>query len=471
MVEDLSISAVEGAVEAVLSHDGPVIVDFDETLYLRNSTEDFIDAAAPGLLGRLVCAVVGVARPWALLGGQKTRDVWRVRIASLFPGAMRRWQRRAAELADTEVNREVAAVLQQRPDAIVATLGFDRVVRPLLENMGFGSQRLIACRMGSLRDRQAGKLALVRAALGQEAVSRSAVLTDSMDDADLLDASARPALVKWSEARFVPAHSGVYLPLEYTHRVKRPGLNFVQRSILGDDYMLWLVASIVIAAAPFPHVVGMLLLSLSFWTIYELGYVDNDRVGERFEAAPTLTAEYHDVPVATSVVQAWIWAVLLGVAGVAVVEQSFAPSFSSLLAWKAVLIATFGVYLLYNRVDKSTRIWLYALLQLARAAAFLVVVPVTAFGAMAIAAHALSRWFVYFIYRTIKRGWPMEISANIIRLVVFGLAAAPLAATVETDKAGLLTAGLIVVWFAFRSGPRLADIIFNAKFITSKPEL
>jgi hypothetical protein len=34
---------------AVCTHEGPLLVDLDETLYLRNSTEDFIDCARPGL--------------------------------------------------------------------------------------------------------------------------------------------------------------------------------------------------------------------------------------------------------------------------------------------------------------------------------------------------------------------------------------------------------------------------------------
>jgi hypothetical protein len=38
------------ALDAILLHDGPVLVDLDETLYLRNSTEDFINCASPALL-------------------------------------------------------------------------------------------------------------------------------------------------------------------------------------------------------------------------------------------------------------------------------------------------------------------------------------------------------------------------------------------------------------------------------------
>jgi hypothetical protein len=36
-------SSPEAALAAVCAHEGPILVDCGETLYLRNSTEDFID--------------------------------------------------------------------------------------------------------------------------------------------------------------------------------------------------------------------------------------------------------------------------------------------------------------------------------------------------------------------------------------------------------------------------------------------
>jgi hypothetical protein len=461
----------EVLVQSIQEHPGPIIIDFDETLYLRNSTEDFIDTAAPGLFGRLVFAVLEVMRPWRLFGGNKTRDAWRVRVAALFPFAASRWEKRAAVLGSTEVHQPIRDMLASRKDAVIATLGFEPVVKPLLTAMQLTDHRLVACEMGSMRDRNAGKLVLVSAAIGEDTVQRAAVLTDSVDDQDILDACARPIMVKWPAARFVPAHRGTYLPLEYTHRIKRPGLGYIQRSILGDDYMVWLVASIVIASAPISHAIGLLLMILSFWTIYELGYVDNDRVGERYEANPTLTPEYHSISVATSTTQAWIWALGLGAAGVAIIERDVATWLTSFAAWSAALVATYALYLIYNRVDKGSRIWLYGLLQLTRAASFLVVVPVAAFGAIALAAHALSRWLLYFVYRVTKREWPVEIPTNVIRLFIFILLAVPVTAsmTSDFDTTTLLTGLLVLAWYAFRAGPRLTRIFADARLIGTSP--
>src|SRR6516162_5646045 len=77
-------SSPEAALAAVRAHEGPILVDFDETLYLRNSTENFIDCARPGLLALLLLRVLGVLKPWRLTGGNNTQDTWRVCVVSIF---------------------------------------------------------------------------------------------------------------------------------------------------------------------------------------------------------------------------------------------------------------------------------------------------------------------------------------------------------------------------------------------------
>src|SRR5262249_38744088 len=84
--------------DSIATHAGPVFVDLDETLYLRNSTEDFIDLARPGLIAALLLRLLDVIKPWRWSGGDTTRDVWRVRlILALFPGVRFRWARAVSE--------------------------------------------------------------------------------------------------------------------------------------------------------------------------------------------------------------------------------------------------------------------------------------------------------------------------------------------------------------------------------------
>jgi hypothetical protein len=90
----------DAALAAIRTHDGPILVDLDETLYLRNSTEDFLDCARPALLAVLVLRFIDIFKPWRLAGGRETRDVWRVcAISILFPWTGRRWRARVTDLA------------------------------------------------------------------------------------------------------------------------------------------------------------------------------------------------------------------------------------------------------------------------------------------------------------------------------------------------------------------------------------
>src|SRR4051794_15050488 len=90
----------DSALKALVRHDGPLLLDVDETAYLRNSTEDFLDTASPGLFGLLLLRLLDAVRPWRWTGGEATRDFWRVRIVTLFmPWIWARWYRRVNVLA------------------------------------------------------------------------------------------------------------------------------------------------------------------------------------------------------------------------------------------------------------------------------------------------------------------------------------------------------------------------------------
>lgn len=410
---------LDAALDTVVNHPGPVIVDFDETLYLRNSTEDFLDCMTPGLVGKLFLKALGLLGPWRITGSL-TRDAWRVRIvALLFPWIWLSWRARVEALAAARVNPRLRAALARRGDVIVATLGFEPVVRPLLDAMGLAHVKLVACRFGSIVDRRARKLALLRAQIGEEAVARSLVITDSQDDAPLLEACAVPLFVIWPEARFVPALSRVYLPLEYLTEVKRPGKRYFLGAILGDDYIVWVLASIALAGFWVPHVLGLLLLLISFWAIYERGYVDNDEMAARHEKDPVLSETFHGSHVATPKVTPWIWALVFGAAGVTVLAWPNEPSVAELVAWGGVLAATHIFFHAYNRIDKAARVWMFAGLQLLRVFAFVAIVPVTAIGAIALAALAMARWVLYCVYRATKTGnWP-GLPVQVVRLTLF----------------------------------------------------
>ena len=306
-------ASTEAALAAVRTFDGPLIVDFDETLYLQNSTEDFIDCARPGLLALLLLRLLDVAKPWRL-SGHDTRDNWRIcAISVFFPWTPRRWRAKVPDLADRYVNQELRAALESRTLVpVILTSGFGSIVAPLLAATGLSDARLIAARIYPFTDRRNGKLDMAVRELGVEIVSSSLILTDSINDRELLERCDKPLRTVWPNANYRPALGSVYLPGEYISQIKRPGTRYIFRGIFQEDFAFWLLSSIGLAINPAAHVVALLFLLLSFWAIYERGYVDNDLIAARFEADPKLSGSFGRIQVATPAVEPWTWATLGG---------------------------------------------------------------------------------------------------------------------------------------------------------------
>ena len=234
------------------------------------------------------------------------------------------------------------------------------------------------------------------------------------------------------------------------------------RAILQEDFAFWLLCSIGLAINPAAHVVGLVLLLVSFWAIYERGYVDNDLIAFRNEADPKLTASFGRVPVATPPIKPWIWALLAGVAAVAILsfdEMDFVIRFA---CWIAVLVATFTCFVSYNRLDKKTRVWLYPVLQFGRAAAFTVIVPIEPAGVAALGALVASRWLAYLVYRlSSSANWP-NTRTELVRLILFILLSILIACTL--GPANLLTWGALalLLWSMFRARRDIHAVLSSA---------
>lgn len=465
----------ETAIGAIRNHLGPVLLDLDETLYLRNSTEDFIDSAHPPLLALLLMRILDIVRPWRWTGGEATRDVWRVRlISACFPWTGNRWKNRVAGLAKNFTNLRLLAALETPGTTpIITTVGFQPIVAPLVAALGLPQARIVAARLTTFADRRDGKLNLAVGALGDDTIRRALVLTDSAQDLTLLDACARPLRTVWPEARYRRALSDVYLPGQYLTLVKRPGQRYIVRGILQEDFAFWVLSSIALAALPLLHALGLLFLLVSFWAIYERGYVDNDRIAARFEADPKLSAEFLDSPVATPRWQPWIWAAACGAIAVALLRWPAPPVAADFAAWAAVLLATHGWFTLYNRFDKGTRVWMFAGLQFARSAAFVALVPIGPIGTVALGAHVLAKWVPYCVYRLGGKDWP-EAPFHLIRLLFFVVLALLLEFSEGLSAVTSGTALALLAWNLFRARQELATALTAARRLDrpdSKPPL
>lgn len=460
----------EAALAAIRKFEGPLLLDLDETLYLRNSTEDYIDSAVPGVAAAALMKLLDWIRPWRWHGGEAARDAWRVRaVTLLLPWTPRRWRRRVAQLVEAFGNRPLVGALRghvSRP--IVVTRGFAPVVTPLIAAFNLGEAGIVAARLEPLDDRRAGKFRQAVDALGADTVRRALVLTDSTEDLPLLEACVRPLRTVWPEARYRPALGDIYLPGRYITRIKRPGERYIVRGVLQEDFAFWLLGSIALAALPVLHATGLLFLLLSFWTIYECGYVDNDRTAARHEQNPRLSAAFHAAPVPTPRWEPWIWALLSGALAIQLLRWPAPATPADVALWLAVLLATHGWFLLYNRLDKATRVWLYPGLQLARSTAFCALVPVAPIGALALGAHVLARWMPYFLYRFGGKDWP-EAPLPLTRLLFFVVLALLLAITQGVAALATWTAAALLAWNLLRARAELRAVVKRARRIDRPP--
>jgi len=453
----------EKAIAAIRAFKGPLLLDLDETLYLRNSTEDFIDSARPGFAAAMLMQMLDWIKPWRWTGGSATRDVWRVRLVTLLlPWTNRRWRRRVPQLAQRFSNAPLVGAAREHVSApIIVTMGFHSIVKPLIAALDLGELRIVAARSSGFQDRLRGKLALATEALGNDTVRLGLVITDSSDDLPLLDVCASPLRTRWPDARYRSALSGIYLPGRYISRIKHPGERYLVRGILQEDFAFWLLSSIGLAALPVLHSIGLLFLLLSFWTIYEGGYVDNDQIAARYESEPKLSSEFHREQVTSPRWEPWLWAVIAGSIAICLLRWPATPVPADFAKWLAVLLATHFWFRWYNRVDKQTRVWLYAGLQFSRGLAFAVLVPVALVGTLALAAHVLARWLSYYVYRLGGKRWPTTLLL-LTRLLFFVVIVAVMALTQGVAALTNWTCAALLGWNLFRARDELRAVFANA---------
>lgn len=468
-----------------------VVLDFDETLFLRNSTEEYLDCVQPQFLGAILLSAFEKLKLWKFLPkslrSYDSMDWIRVVLMTLlFPWTILIWKKKARKLAQRYVNQDLLDSARQNPNArvIVATRGFDFIVRPLLSHIPLQVERLVGCRfLKGAVDRQKGKEEMLAQHLTPEEITRSALITDSLDDASLLEIAQYPFLVKWPAAKYVRAMSGAYLPFFYLEKVKRPGQKFLVRVVLKDHFLALLLACTWLSSMPVLHGLGILFLCFSFWSIYEIGYFENDRVAEQYEEKPVLSETYHLYKNNMNPFFPWIVSLMLAIPGIALVNLgneltwtsalnwnayanalTWGPFLTGLGLWMGAMVATRLTFSAYNYLDETTRIWLYPFLQFSKYAGFLLVTPISSVGMALLVAQVFVDWVPYMIYRC--GGDRKRLKEQILRMFVFLLLTLS-AVTVQRDASVILTTqfAVIVAWYAARSLSQVKEIYKNAHFI------
>ena len=188
-----------------------IILDFDETLLLRNSTAEYINSLRPRFLGFVLISLIRIIKPWAWLPkpfrGEQVRDWFLVVIPTLLlPWTLWLWRKESLKLAEDYGNTELIAAVRQNNESplIIASLGFKFIIKPILQHLPIRANTLIGCRFWQgAGDRTQGKLAMMQSSLSPAEISSAVVVTDSQDDLPLLRVVAYPCFVIWSLAKYV----------------------------------------------------------------------------------------------------------------------------------------------------------------------------------------------------------------------------------------------------------------------------
>ncbi len=408
-----------------------VVLDFDQTLFLDNSTERFLDALRPRALAFLIVACTD----WLtqLLGWfgwikyDNQRDFMRVLACTvlmpwnhfLWPGASRR-------LASSSMNRVLLDALPPGRPVIVLSYGFRHIITPILKAAGLGGATLICSNALPPFEnlRTSGKMKALEACLPVLEWDKAFFITDSEDDAEVLAALPKSHLMKWCP-RPASAFSGLYLPLRYTVEGKYPEGRYFTTQIVLEDLALLLLAY----AFSWNYAAALVLLFLSLYAIYEIGYYDNDRVAVKYETKPVVSESAKTFP-GFSKARAWLWAFGFTVLGILCAWPDYVrhpfrqgvPFLFDLACWFAVLGALYLVFFWFNHLVPAKRLFLFPLLHIFKTFSFVIFVPLTIAGTLLLAAQVVSISVNYGIYRWGGK-WE-RFNRQACRLVLFIVAAA-----------------------------------------------
>lgn len=423
----LGIAANEGAwiderqlASQLARGDSPsiAILDFDETLWLRNSTEEFLEHVRPRILVVVLLQILGTLKPWRWLSRsdpEHYRDWVRVGAVLLVaPWSVLTWRFGAKQLGPRYFNAALLrAVAECRPRRIVvATFGFRFIVEPLLTAADQRIELLLSSSMwrgAALRG--IGKARALATILDRSDLAKALFVTDSDIDRDVEGLCGRPFYVRWEKAEYRQAGLRPLLPLAYTARVKRPSERYILHGIIGYDLAVGFLAYALASDNILGTAAALIFYLLGFFAVYEIGYYENDTAAQKHESMPVLSKTFAELGANFSVRAAWSFGIFLLALGAGVQTLATGPELDGsgrasleffLKHWSlAVLLvaATRLSFLWFNSLAPRHRILPMLALQIERTLGYALMLPISWAGALLCVCHAFGRWFPYTIYR------------------------------------------------------------------------
>lgn len=413
------VAAIDGAEDGTR-----YIVDFDQTLMLSNSTEEFVNTARPALVFAFLMKVLGALRPWALTGRAGYfvwRDVLRVGLICLLaPWTPILFRANAPALFREHLNYRLDKILGgvDPADIVIVSFGFKFVLRALLKGSRYESARLVAPTFWQMaKVRQGGKANFLKSQGLSFDLQRDFVITDSAkDDADLLGTFANGFCIKWPETIRRGAFSKMYLPFFYTSRIKRSLGFFVKQIVLEELPIILLAFGLFLPGLNLSVMACLTLFFAAYIAVYEIGYAENDRIGFAREAAPKLTDAFYENQNYRLQPYAWIWAAFFTMLGTVTLDNAMVaqvherlhiPGSGSYwadrsviaLVWMAVIVAGRFLFWVFNRSTLKMRVFAYLPLHASKYLGPLLLFPTHPVGFALLMAHIVRTWALYAVRR------------------------------------------------------------------------
>jgi hypothetical protein len=341
-----------------------------------------------------------------------------------------------------------------REDAYVVTMGFDRIVSPIL-GASETPPRLIAMPWLDHRARDRGKLARLREEVSDEVVARSLLVTDNLEaDADVAAVAQRVA--RWPAGDDAGgAFPGVYHPFRYADEVKKAPSRFhTPRQLLLLVLPILFISTYGVGSY-FPEIAPLLLaISMSFFCVYEIGYVENDVLATKIEENPSIPVGCMRWGIDEIASTAWTFAALLLIGGVGyallILNETLTGALGLAARWIAYLVALRLVFAGFNRQRPAARVPWFVGLHVFKLVGPIAVMlePASPVGWALILAHLVATTAPYALYRWTAVKYRYSYT-EARRLALYCIALVLLGATAGLSAVTTPAAAMGLAWCAY----------------------
>lgn len=420
-----------------------VIIDFDHTLWLGNTTEQFINIATP----KLPCEILDkvVSKFWDKnLGSLKqkiARDHLRVLVlVILTPWNLYRWKLFCRKNINKYWNKDLYDTIDESgKNKLVISLGFNILIKKIL-NIKLGSKFQMPLYASKLFDfstniRKKGKVECIKDKVD---LSQSYTITDSIEDKNLLINSHSGILHRWAEPIFEKQLG--YYPFRYLIKGKYLNKGYLKNYIISQELVIWLF----LFAYNLNFIVPAFCLFFSFQLIYEIGYYENDFMGAKNESNPRLINNHINFYKYNIKFNAWFFSLFFMVVGLYILNVS--EFIKNTVIWLAILVLLRIIFHLYNKSIPSKRKELYFFLQFFKNFSGIAILIPNIVGVVLAISNMLQHYIRYVIYRT--HGNYDEFD-NFLARIVFFICLMVIVATLKIELNPFIIT-IALIWLVYR---------------------